>query len=164
MKKIYLLLLPFLLLSCVDYSEDVNRDRLLGNWVHEFSNDYETIENTIAFQTDGSYVEQYWRTENADGFEPGLLAAYRGKYSLETGILTFSDKKYFFAADYENPPTTIEALQQQENVPFTTQTVEVTFEENDRVMILLATGCNDMIPGMSAFCVEPVPVRYTKVE
>ena len=166
MKKIYLLFLPILLFSCMESSEKVEMESLQGAWMYEFSNENETIESTISFNADGSYIAENRRIQSAEGFNPGLINAYKGKYKLEEGKLTFSDKIYFFAEDFVNPPATIEALRQSENVKYPKETANVSFEENNRVMILLydCPGQEPEEDEMLVECLDLGPLHYTRVE
>jgi hypothetical protein len=166
MKKIYLLFLPILLFSCMESSENVEMERLLGVWMHEFSNENETIESTISFKADGTYIIENRRVQSAEGFNPGLIDAYKGKYNLEAGKLTFSDKIFFFTEDFVNPPATLEALRQGENVKYPKQTAKVSFEENNQVMVLLydCPGPEPEEDEVLVECLDLGPLHYTRIE
>lgn len=141
-------------------------ERLLGAWMHEFSNENETIESTISFKADGTYIIENRRVQSAEGFNPGLIDAFKGKYSLEAGKLTFSDKIFFFSEDFVNPPATIEALQQRENVKYPKESANVSFEENNQVMVLLydCPGPEPEEDEMLVECLGLGPLHYSRSE
>jgi hypothetical protein len=125
-----------------------------------------TIESTISFKADGTYIIENRRVQSAEGFNPGLIDAFKGKYSLEAGKLTFSDKIFFFSEDFVNPPATIEALQQRENVKYPKESANVSFEENNRVMVLLydCPGPEPEEDEMLVECLDLGPLHYTRSE
>lgn len=166
MKKIYLLFLPILLFSCMESSEKVGMESLQGVWIYVFSDENETIESTISFKADGSFIAENRRIQSTQDFNPGLTDAFKGKYNLEAGKLTFSDRIYFFTEDYVNPPANIEGLRKMENVKYPTQTADVSFEDNDQVMVLLYS-CSDSEPEedvMFVACLDLGPLHYTRTE
>jgi hypothetical protein len=150
----------------MESSEKVEMERLLGAWMHEFSNENETIESTISFKADGTYIIENRRVQSAEGFNPGLIDAFKGKYSLEAGKLTFSERIFFFAEDFINPPATIGALQQRENVKYPKESANVSFEENNRVMVLLydCPGPEPEEDEMLVECLDLGPLHYTRSE
>ncbi|MCS4433822.1 hypothetical protein NK987_05470 [Aquiflexum sp. XJ19-10] len=150
----------------MESSENVEMERLLGVWMHEFSNEDETIESTISFIADGTYIIENRRVQSSEGFNPGLIDAYKGKFSLEAGKLTFSDKIFFFTEDFVNPPATIEALRQGENVKYPKQTAKVSFEENNKVMVLLydCPGPEPEEDEVLVECLDLGPLPYNQVK
>lgn len=150
----------------MESSEKVEMERLLGAWMHEFSNESETIESTISFKADGTYIIENRRVQSAEGFNPGLIDAFKGKYNLEAGKLTFSDRIFFSAEDFVNPPATIEALQQRENVKYPKESANVSFEENNQVMVLLydCPGPEPEEDEMLVACLGLGPLPYTRVK
>jgi hypothetical protein len=166
MKKIYLLFLSIVLFSCMESSEKIEMENLQGDWMYEFSDENETIESTISFKDDGTYTAEDRRIQSTEDLNPGLITAFTGKYNLETGKLTFSDRKYFFAEEYSNPPATIEALQQRENVKYPKQMADVSFEENNQVMVLLydCPGPASEEDEVLVECFDLGPLHYTRAK
>ncbi|MCH7398900.1 hypothetical protein MM236_12920 [Belliella sp. DSM 107340] len=164
MKKIYLVLLPFLLFSCMDDTDEVNKERVQGTWMHEFLNGDETLQTNFTFNSNGTFESQNVRTQSEGEYELGVLSLSTGTYALEGGELVISDRAYFYAEDYENPPATAEELVESDFEYPIAQRVKISFEDNNSAMILLFYECHDIIPSSFSFCAEPKPIRYDRVE
>lgn len=163
MKKALLALVPIIFLfSCVDYSEEFSSQTLQGKWLNKISNDYESMDNVLVFQTNGSYEAFFIRTENSEGFAPGIVGYYKGNYAVTDDKLVLSDRKYYDPEDFENPPTEASDMIEQANFPMPNQSAELSFEENKTVMVLVFE-CIDTFGGFAAMCMEPEPTYYDKV-
>jgi hypothetical protein len=164
MKKSLLLILTVLTLaSCMDNADDISFQTLEGKWVNQINNENEYLEVVYVFQSDGTFENFFIRTESHEGFGPGILASYRGNYAITDGKLVFSNRKYFYAEDYENPSFEQESLVEQTNFPIATQRADLSFEANKSVMVLVYE-CNDMITDFAlTMCLEPRPISYNRV-
>lgn len=164
MKNAILFILPLcLLFSCVEYGEEFSTQQLEGRWVNEVVNDYESMDNILVFQSNGTYEAFFIRTESNEGFAPGIVGYYKGKYAVADGSLTFSDRRYFYPEDFENPPASPDELLEQNSFPMANQNASLAFENNNKVMVLVFE-CVDFHTGTLSMCLEPEPAYYDKVE
>ncbi|EOZ91956.1 hypothetical protein A33Q_4049 [Indibacter alkaliphilus LW1] len=162
-KSLTSMIFLFLIFSCVDYQEEFSARYLEGEWVNELVNDYETLENILVFQMNGTYESFFIRKENSEGFAPGIVGYYQGKYSVMEDKLTFSERRYFYPEDFENPPASPDELLEQNSFPMVNQNASLAFENNNKVMVLVFE-CVDFHTGTLSMCLEPEPAYYDKVE
>ncbi|MCH7408658.1 hypothetical protein MM239_04570 [Belliella sp. DSM 111904] len=135
-----------------------------GTWVHEFELENQTIESTFIFYSNGTFERHNDRTQGEGDYETGILSFSTGNYAFEDDKLVVSTQTAFNAEIYENPPATVEELVESHKFFIRTERVEITFEDNNKVMILLFSECHDMITGVLPICAVPTPMRYIRVE
>lgn len=165
MKKLLpLAFLIFFFYSCIESSEDFSSQTLEGSWLRKFENTYEALDIVYSFDRNGTYENFIIRTGSQEDLENGIVGYYKGNYSISEGTILFSDRRYFYPEVYENPPSVPEELIEQTSFPMVIQSAEISFEENEMVMVLVY-GCNDMIPqaDFMSICLEPEPKRYDRI-
>lgn len=162
-KSVLSLLSVFLLFSCMDTGDELSFQSLKGKWINQINNENESMDVVYTFQSDGTFENFYIRTGSNEGFGPGILASYSGNYAITEGKLVFSNRKYFYAEDYENPSSDPATLVAQNDFPITSQRADLSFEENKSIMVLVYE-CNDMLTGFAlSMCMEPKPIRYNRL-